>query len=166
MRLFLSRLKESAGYAIDFDFNENIKFVQINHEDIFFIEPVRIQGSVENMGNRIFEVHGVIKTAAEYPCFRCLTMTRVDLNLDFSLKFSDIPVDSQEDEIIAFSGDEIEITPYILDEIMLNWPGQILCKPDCRGICPHCGADLNKTTCSCKQEDIDPRLAALQSFLK
>lgn len=166
MRLSVARVKQSEGNVIDFIFDEQINHIEVKRENVHFIEPVRVEGTLENLGNRIFEIRGLIKTAAEYPCFRCLTNTRVNLNLSFSIKFSDIPSVCYEDEIIAFSGDEIELTPYILEEILLNWPGQILCKPDCKGICPQCGANLNKINCSCKSEDIDPRLAALKNLFE
>lgn len=166
MRLSLARVKQSEGNVIDFNFEENINHIKVKRENVHFVEPVRVEGRVENLGSRILEVRGLIRTAVEYPCFRCLTKTRVNLNLSFSIKFSDIPIESHEDETIAFSGDEIELTPYILDEILLNWPGQILCRPDCKGICPHCGANLNKTSCSCREENTDPRLAVLKNLLK
>ena len=41
-----------------------------------------------------------------------------------------------------------------------------LCRPDCRGLCPHCGCDLNIEQCDCKDEQLDPRLAVLGDLLK
>ncbi|MCR4430132.1 MAG: DUF177 domain-containing protein [Tepidanaerobacteraceae bacterium] len=162
----MARVKQSAGNAIDFNFDERINHIKVKRENVRFVEPVKVEGTLENLGNRIFEVRGLIRTAVEYPCFRCLKNTKVNFNLIFSIKFSDIPAISREDEVVAFSGEEIELRPYILEEILLNWPSQILCRPDCRGICPRCGADLNNVNCSCEDEDTDPRLAALKNFLK
>lgn len=166
MRLPLARVKQSEGNTLDFKFEENIDHIKVKQEDVHFTEPVKVKGKVENIGDRILEVRGLIKTSVEDSCYRCLTKTRVNLNMSFCFKFSDTPIESDEEEIILFSGDEIELAPYILDEILLNWPGQILCRPDCKGICPHCGANLNETACNCKDKDIDPRLMALKQLLK
>lgn len=166
MRLSLARVKQSEGNVLDFRFEEDIKQIRVKRDDLNFAGPVVVEGQVENIGDRILEVRGSIKTCVEDYCYRCLTKTQVELNVSFCLKFSDIPIESDEEEIILFSGDEIEFRPYILNEIVLNWPGQILCKPDCRGICPRCGANLNTTECDCKDEEIDPRLSVLKQLLK
>ncbi|HHW02914.1 MAG TPA: DUF177 domain-containing protein [Thermoanaerobacterales bacterium] len=166
MRLSLARVKQSEGNVLDFRFEEDIKQIRVKRDDLNFAGPVVVEGQVENIGDRILEVRGSIKTCVEDYCYRCLTKTQVELNVSFCLKFSDIPIESDEEEIILFSGDEIELRPYILNEIVLNWPGQILCKPDCRGICPRCGANLNTTECDCKDEEIDPRLSVLKQLLK
>lgn len=166
MRLPLARVKQFEGNKSDFEFEENIDHIKIKQEDVHFIEPVKVKGTVENIGDRILEVRGLIRTAAQDFCYRCLTQTRVDLSIDFCFKFSDISIEPEEEEIILFSGEEIELAPYIMDEILLNWPGQILCRPDCKGICPHCGVNLNETTCNCKDKEIDPRLMALKQLLK
>lgn len=166
MRLSLARVKQSEGNVLDFKFEENIRHIKVKQEDLNFAEPVRVEGRVENIGDRILEVQGSIKTSVEDSCYRCLAKIRVNLNISFCFKFSDVPIEFDEEEIIPFSGDEIELRPYILNEIILNWPGQILCKPDCKGICPHCGANLNITACHCKDEEIDPRLSVLKQFLE
>ena len=50
--------------------------------------------------------------------------------------------------------------------LVLNAPQRSLCRPDCRGICPQCGTNLNTGSCDCDKEDIDPRLAPLRNLLK
>ncbi|MDD6168654.1 MAG: DUF177 domain-containing protein, partial [Lachnospiraceae bacterium] len=45
---------------------------------------------------------------------------------------------------------------------LVNWPAKVLCKPDCKGICPKCGTNLNLETCDCEQGELDPRMAAFQ----
>ena len=47
-------------------------------------------------------------------------------------------------------------------EILMNWPMQVLCKEDCKGLCPSCGANLNLTTCDCDSTDLDPRMAKIR----
>ena len=50
----------------------------------------------------------------------------------------------------------------IFNEILVNWPAKVLCKSDCKGICPKCGTNLNLATCDCEQGELDPRMAQFQ----
>lgn len=65
---------------------------------------------------------------------------------------------------------EVDVANFNLDElaysdIMLSMPTKILCRDDCRGICPQCGKELNEGDCDCDKRKIDPRLEALQQLL-
>lgn len=166
MKLNLARMKQIVGSVSEFDFKEQTLDLNLEREGINTVGPVRIKGKVENVGDRIFEAAGQIEVIATGLCSRCLTQTQVRLVIDFSLKFSDVVSESDEEDIIQFNGDEIDIYPQIVNEIILNWPGQILCKTDCKGLCPKCGANMNTTVCECKTENIDPRLAVLKQLLK
>ena len=46
-------------------------------------------------------------------------------------------------------------------DLILSLPSKVLCREDCRGLCPHCGKDLNEGLCGCKPKTVDPRLEAL-----
>ncbi|MBQ7665241.1 MAG: DUF177 domain-containing protein [Synergistaceae bacterium] len=61
-------------------------------------------------------------------------------------------------------GRVLDIMPQIEESIYTLLPAKMLCRDDCKGLCPECGADLNEVTCSCKKENIDPRLEALKNF--
>lgn len=62
-------------------------------------------------------------------------------------------------------GRVLDIMPQIEESIYTLLPTKVLCREDCKGLCPECGADLNEGTCSCKNEKIDPRLEALKNFI-
>ena len=142
--------------------------IKIKDETVRFLSPVKVSGQLENLGQRIFQVNGLITVPVETVCYRCLSKTILNLKVDFSLKFSDMIVDPHEDEeeIINFSGNEIELKPHVINEIILNWPAQVLCKPDCEGLCPTCGTNLNISSCTCKNDRRDPRFSVLQNLLK
>ena len=57
-----------------------------------------------------------------------------------------------------------DLAPFFREEIALAVPVQILCKEDCRGLCPSCGANLNLAPCNCVQKTGDPRLAVLRQL--
>ena len=59
----------------------------------------------------------------------------------------------------------LDLDDLVREEVLLAMPYKPLCKSDCRGLCPHCGVDLNTETCQCAPPP-DPRLAALRQFFK
>ncbi len=166
MKLNLARMKQIVGSVAEFDFKEQTIDVDLKREGVNTIGPVRVKGKIENSGDRIFQAQGQIEVVATGVCSRCLKQTNVRLDIDFSLKFSDVIIEFEEEDIITFIGDEIDFYPQVISEIILNWPGQILCKTDCRGLCPKCGVNMNTTVCKCKSENIDPRLAVLKQLIK
>lgn len=168
LKLSLDRIKQDKGKVLNFELEEDIDDIKVQGELVKFLGPVKVTGQVENLGQRIFQVNGLINVPIEAVCYRCLSKTNFELNIDFSLKFSDTITESTEDEeeLITFSGNEIELRPHVINEIILNWPAQVLCKPDCRGLCPTCGTNLNFSSCHCEDDRIDSRFSVLKNLFK
>jgi uncharacterized protein len=75
----------------------------------------------------------------------------------------------QPDEEDPFYLDELhmaDVGEMLREYVLLELPMQPLCRPDCRGLCPECGADLNVEQCSCGSTSVDERFAALRALLK
>lgn len=64
----------------------------------------------------------------------------------------------------AYSGDEIDLTPLIVEQVILALPTQPLCSEECRGLCTSCGVNLNRESCACQSQKGDPRLAVLKTL--
>lgn len=109
-------------------------------------------------------VQGTLETAVEGECRRCLTPVEIPLTLVIEELFAHGPHHSSEFMV----GDDaiLDLTPLLREEIIITTPLAPLCKPDCAGLCPQCGQDLNLDRCDCEQETIDPRLAALLELRK
>ncbi len=60
----------------------------------------------------------------------------------------------------------LEIAPLLREQAWVALPMKPLCRPDCRGICPDCGANLNVEPCRCQEGRVDPRLAVLAELMK
>lgn len=114
----------------------------------------------------------------EILCARCLEPVNTPLTGDFDLLFRPENADAEAGER-AITEDETEIGYYaksgllledvVREQVLLTLPGRTLCQADCKGICPHCGQNLNEADCSCVQTVVDPRwnaLAGLASSLK
>jgi len=68
---------------------------------------------------------------------------------------------SEDLEFSLYEGDEIDLSPLVREQVILALPTRPLCREDCRGLCPHCGANLNSGDCGCRVKQADPRFAAL-----
>ena len=60
----------------------------------------------------------------------------------------------------------VDIDDIVANNFLMNVEGKYLCSEDCKGLCQHCGADLNEGDCGCSQENIDPRWAALVDIME
>ena len=70
------------------------------------------------------------------------------------------------DDMLAIRSDELELDEVLIPELILDMEMAVLCREDCKGLCPKCGANLNRGECGCSRREIDPRLAVLQRILE
>jgi uncharacterized protein len=63
-------------------------------------------------------------------------------------------------------GDIVDLSELVRQLLVLHTPTRSLCRPDCRGICPHCGTNLNVDQCRCETEQVDPRMEPLRQLLQ
>lgn len=120
-------------------------------------------------------VRGAFRATVDCTCSRCLQSFQATLRIPFNETYyptldinSGAPVTLPEDAEADATIDDhhtLDIAETLRQDIILAVPMKPLCKPDCAGICPQCGKDLNQATCRCPQETIDPRLTPLLSFL-
>ena len=62
-------------------------------------------------------------------------------------------------------GYSLDVDRLVFGELLLSMPGKVLCKDDCKGLCPVCGTDLNVTECDCEKESLDPRMSVFKDIL-
>ena len=140
-----------------------------------FVGKLTGQVRLRNIGHEI-RVLGRLQAVAVLPCSRCLREHEVDLEFDFcetcSLTQMDAPGSYLSDAELAepapipiLDGNFVNLTELVRQLLVLNLPSRSLCSPDCKGLCPQCGADLNITTCECQRQVTDPRLAPLAELL-
>lgn len=72
----------------------------------------------------------------------------------------------QEDDmgVLYLQDENLETEPLLIEQLQLNIPMKPLCRPDCAGLCPTCGADLNLGACGCPSASPDPRWSGLQAL--
>lgn len=114
--------------------------------------PVHATGRLSSAGNGRFYWSGHIEAVAEAPCRRCLRDVRTPVSEDVHVLFveaGDDVADDAETYPIPPRARNIDLRAAIREQWMLAVPGFVLCREDCRGLCPHCGADLNAGACAC-----------------
>ncbi|HLK33379.1 MAG TPA: DUF177 domain-containing protein [Terriglobales bacterium] len=126
------------------------------------------RGSIEDI-----RVVGDFATRLELNCARCLEPVSRDISGDFDLLYRPRGADSGVDERTV-SGDEAEVSYYtgegvlledvLREQVLLAVPLKTVCREDCRGLCPHCGRNLNFEQCNCSEPLEDPRWSALKEI--
>jgi uncharacterized protein len=121
-----------------------------------------------------YRLDGRVETTLELPCSRCLEPFRWPVNSVFELRYQprtaaqftkpEREVEEDDFSTAFYENDEIDLVQMMREQFYLALPMKPLCRPDCRGLCPQCGTNLNRATCTCTREWEDPRFAALKSL--
>lgn len=140
------------------------------------VKPLlRISLQAASIHSRVV-IKGQWKADLQGECSRCLQKFNYSLKEDFYEEFDHLQnqsaeikgsaggVDLEAGDRFVFWGDFLDLNEYFRQSFLMSQPLKILCREDCRGICPVCGIDRNKKQCSCRQEKIDPRWAVLQKI--
>lgn len=126
--------------------------------------PVELTISSAEKGRALITGKGSFTFAAR--CDRCLkeVPVTVDISIDEKISSEQIEHPADADEFPYLKGYQLDTQILIGNEILINWPGKILCKEDCKGICTKCGKDLNQGECGCDTFVPDPRMAVIQDI--
>jgi uncharacterized protein len=113
-------------------------------------------------------VRGTLFMDIDLECGRCLRPTPTTLPIEveerFRPAFADMP---QDEQVFPIDADNmLDLDPALQELTILAVPMHVVCRPDCAGLCPVCGQDLNLDACDCETDDIDPRLVALQALIE
>jgi uncharacterized protein len=145
-----------------------------NEESYTVVEPVRLAFDLYK-DNDQFRLVGSVQTSLELPCGRCLEPFRWPVDAAFDLRYQPHARNTgegereiEEDDLTTafYENDTIDLGQLVREQFYLSLPMKPLCRAECRGLCPQCGANLNRATCNCARSWDDPRLAALQALRK
>ncbi|HXX28577.1 MAG TPA: DUF177 domain-containing protein [Terriglobales bacterium] len=116
---------------------------------------------------------GELSASLEIACARCLAPVVQNVERDFDLLYRPLGADAGQEEV-SFSVAEAEIGYYegtgllledvLREQVLLAVPLKAICRQDCKGLCPQCGADLNLAQCACQQPVGDRRWSVLKEF--
>jgi uncharacterized protein len=106
-------------------------------------------------------VDGTLRAPWADSCRRCLAPAHGDVICEVHELYQHVVTDPDAFEIV---GDQIDLARMVRENILLDAPVAPVCRPDCAGLCPTCGIDLNLGTCACVSVDTDPRWDALSQL--
>ena len=168
MKLQVEQLKEQMGKKFPFHFSfpaeelGDVAAFPWSHHDIttngeYWYDGVAIQ------------LHGSVHRQGTYACMRCLAPVEKQLETKFEEVYRigrSGDADEDDDTSVYVDGDVIDIGDLIRETLIINEPYQVLCQEDCKGLCVHCGANLNESQCSCDSFEVDPRFAGLLNLFE
>lgn len=131
----------------------------------------------ENRGHKQtvkdIRVVGQYSTRVEIACARCLEPVVRDLAEKFDLLYRPLGVDAgpheravhdADTEIGYYTGEGMQLEDVLREQVLLAVPLKAICRDECKGLCPHCGKNLNHESCQCGESEPDPRWDALKDL--
>ena len=117
-------------------------------------------------------IAGSLETVVEMSCSRCLEPAELEIRKPFDLFFrqgdeemfdedEDVELEEEDTRTAFFTGTELAVGDILREQVLLALPMKVLCKVDCRGLCPACGVNRNLTACNCSEESFNPQMEKL-----
>lgn len=152
MRIRAADAIRQVGEPFPFEISETVEPQPYGERTVTFSGPLNVKGTYVYDG-KAFTVSGRAEAEINANCARCTKAFAEPLSFSFSERFVKGEDDLSDDETYPYTGEELEIGKAVLDNLFLELPIASVCREDCRGLCPVCGADLNVTTCQCIQTE-------------
>lgn len=160
----VSRALKNPGQVFPFEAEIEIAPMEVLSDPVHF-EDVRAEGEYLCPGDNRISVKAEVSAQADTRCSRCLEPVRVAVRATVDAVYDRQP-DPDDPDLYSFEASTIELTDAVRDALLLELPMRNLCSEDCRGLCPVCGINLNKGTCTCQEgaEVINP-FSALKDYV-
>jgi len=176
MKLDLSEISQRPNMRVVVEVDQPC----VEEADFQCAQPVRGQLTFVNGGDLLL-IDGTVRTTVELPCDRCLEPARLPMEVRVEERFALAEVlqprlpteeDAEFDNTLATvihleAGKPIlNLDELIHQQLVMNLPIQIVCDPSCRGLCVHCGANLNQGDCGCEPQEPASPLSGLAALLQ
>jgi uncharacterized protein len=170
VKIDLSEIARTPGAQATHRFEEPLA----GDPDVELVEPARGSFAVTNTG-RLLVLRGSMTAEVRLACARCLEPLTVKLEIPLSEEFSartgaeaaeEKTIDVEEPERAAFHENLLDLPELVRQNILISLPLQPLCRDDCLGICPRCGARLGTGVCACPPEEPQGPLAELRKLIE
>ncbi|MCD7750877.1 MAG: DUF177 domain-containing protein [Lachnospiraceae bacterium] len=168
MFIDLSNVFQNASSDIHQQYTAELTQASYRGQEFAVLEksPFTIDCVYEQDGRAGIRADGCI--VLDMYCDRCLKPVpeKLDIHVERTVYAPDcVPADEAEDNLEIMDGYQLNMERLIFNEILMNWPAKILCRPDCRGLCKVCGKDLNLGDCGCDDFVPDPRMAVIKDII-
>jgi uncharacterized protein len=178
LRIRIDTIKEEGQ---DLEFSEPAEQFPILKEMVEtgacrFPAPIDVAVRLFRVGEMV-EAAGTIHTQLGLECSRCLREFTAPLQASFEVTFShelppvadeesgeEVELSAEEMGLLTFHGEELDLLETVQEQVVIALPLRPLCDEACKGLCPHCGADLNAGDCGCSPQSFNSKFAALKNF--
>lgn len=130
-------------------------------------EKTPVSFTFSNIETGKAKVKGSVRLRLKTSCDRCLSDVSTVLDIQFERVVISPEVSGEDDiadDLSFMEGYQLNAETFVYNEIIGNWPVKILCKEDCKGLCPVCGQNRNERDCGCDTFVPDPRMAVIQDI--
>lgn len=144
--------------------------LSLDDETARLASEAKVSGRASMKGAEV-TLRGTLGTEVEVACDRCAAAVVAPLEIEFDTSFLPAEVERGVTENVELRKDDLSYSVYeggavdldelVREQILLALPTRSLCREECKGLCPECGANLNAGECDCARKEIDPRWAAL-----
>lgn len=132
--------------------------------DVDLAKPVEVTGQLAGAGPGRYYWRGELATSVRGVCRRCLTPVDVAVAVPVGVMFTEDPsADDPSAWVIEPQASVLDLSEPVREELILSAPMYVVCREDCRGLCPGCGEDLNVGSCTCRPS-ADPRWGPLEAL--
>jgi uncharacterized protein len=168
MRLELENLAKDRRFAHTYQSHD----LSLEDADLRLIAPAEVLGELRRKGDEV-ELIGSLTTTLETVCARCLKPVAIPFSADFDERFvtavswrgeEQHELVSDDLNLSILDGTAIDLDQLVCEQLLLAKPAQTLCREDCQGLCPVCGADRNASACKCETQQVDSRWEKLKDL--
>jgi len=185
-RLMFIGVQELERHPLRFEGEFAPGTIDFRTRDFRQVAPLTVELAAELDGNEIHIV-GRLAARVEITCARCLEPVEREMASRFDLHYrpvsaisrderfdsrspsratdeGEMALDREDLEVGFYAGEGLFLADVVAEQVHLALPMKVVCREECRGFCPGCGASLNREACRCGPRAVDPRLAPLAEW--
>lgn len=152
MALDVGRALKNPGQVFSFQERMALEEMEVLSDPVRF-DDIDVTGEFFCTGDHRVSLRAEAGATAVSRCSRCLEPVAAPVHATIDALYAKEP-DPDDPDLYRFEGNAVELTDAVRDALLLELPLQFFCKPDCKGLCPVCGANLNHGTCTCQEGNV------------
>ncbi|HLG21982.1 MAG TPA: DUF177 domain-containing protein [Candidatus Manganitrophaceae bacterium] len=169
------KVRDIPAEGLSLSYDEDPSEWDLEEKGLTVEGPIHVSLKVTKLNQNEVYIRGALSANLLSECSRCLKKFADPIQSDFHVDYVPESAISVQDEhelvpqdldLHFYKEECIEVNDVIQGQLHLAAPMRPLCKPDCQGLCPHCGEDLNQKQCDCPKEPVDFRMTGLKDFFK
>lgn len=171
-KISLSECMNVPGTVITTDAVIDMDTMEYSGYDCVFSSKTAVHCTLECREARKVIFKAQAQAVLDVPCDRCLEPVSLpfEIDVDMVLEFEEsgkLKGEYDDCEGLCYvNGYDLDVDGMVREEIMIGFPMKVLCTEDCKGLCPKCGANLNRCDCGCDREVLDPRMSIIRDIFR